>query len=94
MHKHVHGDVYEMESKSVNGIALRLLELEQRFDSFCALYEDELREMRVALRRLREDILSLQRDVEAGRCVNERLSALGGDISDDNASESTQVLAL
>ena len=94
MHKPVHGAIYEMESKSVSGIALRLLELEQKFDSFCALYEDELREMQVALRRLREDLLSLQRDVEAGRCVNERISALGDDISDNDASESTQVLAL
>jgi len=94
MHKTVRGDVYEMESKSVGDIALRLLKLEQKFDSYCALYEDELREMRVALGQLREDLLSLQRDVETGRCANDRTSALGDDISDDDASESAQVLAL
>ena len=53
-----------MESKTVSSVALRLLQIEQRFESYCTLYEEELREIKVALNQLREDVLKLQRSVE------------------------------
>jgi hypothetical protein len=54
-----------MESKTASSIALRLLQIEQRFESYCTLYEEELREIKVALNQLREDVLKLHRSVEA-----------------------------
>ena len=54
-----------MEAKTVSSIALRLLQIEQRFESYCTLYEEELREIKVALNQLREDVLKLHRSVEA-----------------------------
>ncbi len=47
------------EPTSLEGLALRLLRLEQRFQSYCALHEEELREIHEALRHLREDLLAL-----------------------------------
>ena len=44
-------------------LALRLLELEQRFNSYCVLHEEELAEIRHALQQLREDILRLHQDL-------------------------------
>jgi hypothetical protein len=44
-----------MEAKAVSSIALRLLQIEQRFESYCTLYEEELREIKVALNQLREE---------------------------------------
>lgn len=42
---------------SIESLALRLLRLEQRFQSYSALHDEELREIHEALRRLREDLL-------------------------------------
>jgi len=39
-------------------LAVRLLELEQRFKSYCTLHEAEMVEIRAALDELRGDILS------------------------------------
>jgi hypothetical protein len=53
-----------MEAKAASSIALRLLQIEQRFESYCTLYEEELREIKVALNQLREDVLKLHRSME------------------------------
>jgi hypothetical protein len=37
--------------------ALRLLELEQKFESYCTIHEEELKEIKTILDQLREDIL-------------------------------------
>jgi len=39
-------------------IMLRLLKLEQRFDSYCGLYEDELTQLRTDIRDLRQGLLA------------------------------------
>jgi hypothetical protein len=39
-------------------IMLRLLELEQRFDSYCGLYEEELTQLRTDIRELRQGLLA------------------------------------
>jgi hypothetical protein len=70
----VHGDAFEDEDATmktaddapIEGLALRLLRLEQRFQSYCALHDEELREIREALRHLREDLLA-QASLNAGR---------------------------
>lgn len=43
---------------SMEDLALRLLRLEQRFQSYCALHEEELREIQEALHHLREELLA------------------------------------
>ena len=50
----------------IEGLALRLLRLEQRFQSYCVLHDEELREIREALRHLREDLLA-QASLNAGK---------------------------
>jgi len=42
-------------------LALRLLELEQRFESYCTLHDEELKEIRSTLKHLRADMLALSR---------------------------------
>jgi len=54
-----------MKEKAVSGIALRLLQIEQRFESYCTLHEEELREIKATLAQLREDILALHRSLDA-----------------------------
>jgi hypothetical protein len=49
-----------MESEAMNDIAFRLLELEQRFEAYCTLYEEELRDIEAKLRELREDALRIR----------------------------------
>jgi len=74
-----------MESKAVNGVAFRLLELEQRFESYCTLHEEELREIKATLNQLREDILRLHQDLETDQ---------GKDVSGEDAPENSPVLTL
>ena len=82
-----------MESKAINDISLRLLELEQRFESYCTLHEEELREIKVTLKQLREDILRLGRDLETDQ--DEGAAAAGRDgVSMESASESSSYLTL
>ncbi len=38
--------------------AMRLLELEQKFESYCTIHDEELKEIKTTLDQLREDILS------------------------------------
>jgi hypothetical protein len=38
--------------------AMQLLELEQKFESYCAINEEELKQIKMTLEQLREDILS------------------------------------
>ena len=42
--------------------ALQLLELEQKFESYCAINEEELKQIRMTLEQLREDILNATQD--------------------------------
>ncbi len=52
-----------MESRPTKDLALRLLELEQRFEAYCMLHEEELAEIRSVLLQLREDLLKASRDL-------------------------------
>lgn len=51
-----------MDSMSIAMLATRLLELEQRFDSYCKLHEEELLEIKATMNQLRENILALNRN--------------------------------
>ncbi len=42
--------------------AMQLLELEQKFESYCAINEEELKQIKMTLEQLREDILSGNQD--------------------------------
>ncbi|RPI54516.1 MAG: hypothetical protein EHM56_06165 [Chloroflexi bacterium] len=50
-----------MDAKAATALPLRLLELEQRFESYCTLHEEELKEIRSTLNQLRADMLALSR---------------------------------
>jgi hypothetical protein len=51
-----------MGSNEAQLLAMRLLELQQRFEAYVALHEDELRETKVMLKELRKDLLQLNRN--------------------------------
>jgi hypothetical protein len=42
--------------------AMQLLELEQKFESYCAINEEELKQIKMTLDQLREDILIATQD--------------------------------
>ena len=73
----------------------RLLQLEQRFESYTALYEEELAEIKDNLRQLREDILELGRDLEA-ESDEENLvkSSDGNRVQSDTLSNSSNDLSV
>ncbi len=84
-----------MESKSAKDLMFRLLQLEQRFESYSALYEEELAEIKDNLRRLREDILELGRDLEAELDVeNLPASSDGNKMQSDVVSNSPNDLSV
>jgi len=85
-----------MESKVASDVALRLLELEQRFEAYCTLHEEELKEIQATLNQLREDILRLHRDLETDQDdVKDNLVVISNDdVSGEDTSESSSVLAL
>lgn len=83
-----------MDMETVNDIALRLLELEQRFESYCALHEEELREIKAILDQLRKDTLMLHREQVSDQSAKELISDLDDDASRDDASEDFPVLTL
>lgn len=75
-----------MESKSAKDLMFRLLQLEQRFESYTALYEEELSEIKHNLRQLREDILGLSRDLDAELDMKDLVTS-----SDGNKGQSDMV---
>ena len=81
----------------MSDIALRLLKLEQRFESYCTLHEEELREIKATLSQLRKDILSLHRDLETGLDKDDEddLAAVpDDDVSGEGVPDSSPVLTL
>ena len=83
-----------MDSKTTKAVALRLLELEQRFESYCALHEEELREIKATLNQLREDILRLERDPETGLVEDDLAVVPSAGTPREDTPESPPVLAL
>lgn len=83
-----------MESKAANDIGLRLLELEQRFEAYCTLHEEELREIKATLNQLREDTLRLHRDLETDQDQGDFIAVPDDGVSGQNTPESLSVLAL
>ena len=80
----------------MSDVALRLLELEQRFEAYCTLHEEELREIKATLNQLREDTLRLHRDLETdqGQGEDDHVVVPDDDVSREDASESASVLTL
>ena len=52
-----------VESETTSALMFRLLQLEQRFESYCTLHEEELAEIKDTLWQLREAILRLSRNL-------------------------------
>jgi hypothetical protein len=83
-----------MELESAATLALRLLELEQRFESYWTLHEEETREIKATLDQLRAEILSLNRNLlPTARHNTGRPSPSNSDPSKE-VRDSLQVLAL
>jgi hypothetical protein len=66
-----------------------LLELEQKFESYCTINEEELKQIKMALEQLREDILSVNEN-----CItnNDRNHMIVDSLSDSsrNSGENDQ----
>ena len=75
-------------------IALRLLELEQRFESYCSLHEEELREIRATLSQLRKDILGPSQGLDVGQEEDDLRVAVDDDDSREGAPRNYSVLTL
>lgn len=78
-----------MTSVDIDTLALRLLKLEQKLDSYATLYEEELADIESALSQLRQDLLTLQRERPS-----ERTPVGPGGRSDGGGSTDSQCLAL
>jgi hypothetical protein len=83
-----------MESEAAAKLAMRLLELEQRFESYCALHEEELKEIQCTLNQLRADILSVQRNRPSTDSTSHDRAVPEGDGSGEEALENLPILAL
>lgn len=77
----------------IEELAFRLLELEQRFDSYTSLYEEELGEIAGALDRLRQDVLILRRERESEQLF-EGLSFQEAGSSDEETGDGSKPRAL
>lgn len=82
-----------MKPVDIDDIAFRLLELEQRFDSYTSLYEEELDEIAAGFNRLRQDILSLRRERESEQLV-QGLSRRQAGFSDEETDDGSKPRAL
>jgi len=82
-----------MKSSDIDSLALRLLELEQKLESYAILYDEELSEIEGTLNQLRQDILALQRERQSEQNLP---TAIGSDGSPDKKNEGnhSQHLAL
>lgn len=77
-----------MKSNEQLDILVRLLQLEQRFESYSRLYDEEMEEIRETLLRLREDVLKLAQASEEDLAVDEELLQTDGE-GQDSSGETT-----
>ena len=84
------------KSLAVADMAFRLLELEQRFESYCALYDEEMNEIRTTLSSLRAQILDTIEESQAAFTADEDSNAPAARPAEDNPdrADSDSVLAL
>jgi HEAT repeat protein len=54
-----------MGASEMQLLAMRFLELQQRFDAYAALHQEELKEIQMTLKELRKDFLQLSRNAAA-----------------------------
>jgi hypothetical protein len=83
-----------MESEAASVLALRLLELEQRFESYCALHDEELKEIQSTLNQLRADILSVKRSRPSLDPIDRDRAVPDGDGVAADYPENLPILAL
>jgi hypothetical protein len=83
-----------MESKAAKDMAFRLLELEQRFESYCTLHDEELAEIKEALQQLREVILKSGRNLGTDFDESNPAAALDGGVSEAGTAENLPDLSL
>lgn len=83
-----------MESTAAKDMALRLLKLEQRFESYCTLHDEELAEIKETLQQLREDILKSGRNPGTDPDEGNPVAAPDYSISEADTAENPPDLSL
>ncbi|MCJ7435940.1 MAG: hypothetical protein MUO77_20870 [Anaerolineales bacterium] len=53
----------DLKAAAMYKYAMQLLELEQKFESYCAINEEEVKQIKMMLEQLREDIVSGNQDL-------------------------------
>jgi hypothetical protein len=64
--------------------AMRLLELEQKFESYCSIHEVELEEIRTSLVQLRKDILTTEQSGNNHPNIEKRIENATSPASSEN----------
>jgi hypothetical protein len=72
-----------VESKvTIADLLLRFLQLEQRIESYAALYEEEMAEIKDTIQKFREDILQVSRNLAEELPVGRMVDDSQGDPND------------
>jgi len=85
-----------MNTNEAQALALRLVDLQQRFESYVALHEEELREIKATLSEMRRDILHLSQAPEQQSRVQDGSgrASMDGDDQTTEAEETSALLTL
>ena len=85
-----------MEPMKVDDLSLRLLKLQQRFDSYCALHDEDLAEIRQTLQQLRAELHSYSHGLGSEpRCEQaDSAPSRSDDKSDEGTAESLPALSV
>ncbi|MBN1317067.1 MAG: hypothetical protein JXA42_16415 [Anaerolineales bacterium] len=81
-------------NEKYSNFAIRLLELEQRFESYCTLYEEEMKEIRSTLTEMREELLNQIHQMEVEKQINDQGRIPDMDTISEGSNENEPLLAL
>ncbi len=82
-----------MNTSEAQSLAMRLLELQQRFESYVILHEEELREIKATLREMRRDVLQLDHSSGSQGCGRDG-TALASQDGDEKMTDVEEVSSL
>ena len=85
-----------MNTNEAQTLALRLMDLQQRFESYVILHEEELREIKSTLSEMRRDILHLSQSPEVQDHTQDRATKtpLSEDEQNTEAEDISALLTL
>jgi len=82
-----------MNTNEAQALALRLIDLQQRFESYVILHEEELREIKATLSEMRRDVIRLSRAPEPQGRTRDGSGRPSLD-GDEQATEAEEISAL